>query len=781
MPSAEDKVVLKVQLDIAEARKGFKDLQKDFTKFQRTATKGGAGATNRDLRKQVRELRELCQSYQNLGKCAAGATRVQQQEAGKAIKSHRAQQAEIAKTGKMLDRMKSSLKGVGRTGIEAARGVAAPVARAAGGTARVGMGAGMGVMNFLMGGLQNAFQAYMQHGIAQFGMTGMGTQSQVGFGKAMGRGPGGVGGGRLGYTPMETAMHGSMVGRQAGAPGASYRAQQFGIAGGGMDIGQAAGVMGALRQAGVTFGGSGWEKGSLADKDGMTSTGLAVQAREKAGAGQLAALIKGAMKSGIDKSRMFEYFQGVARLTGMQGGRQTGNVDVTGIGAGLAQIMQIPGMAGQRGIQLAQNLDQGIRAPGAGEAGQALILQSMGFGKPGGKTGYYDALKRQQRGFAGDKGAQNVIDVLKEVTSQFGVTGVGGSDPRMQEANIALTQTIPGLTLDLAEGIQDIYNSGVSQEEKLKKIKDKMEEAQGGKGTLEKQTLAAIKGGFAGEKTHLAKIQAELIKMGGGAAKPVMKMQKDMLKMQTAMWPALLEVLKNLSATLTILAPAVEKMAAWLGKMLGGGPSPAVQAKAKTAEIQKFEKAQKEVLAKTMQGVDTSTGAGYLRKAQAVHDYQSAMLGKGVPMKGASAESQKQLKDAIDVAKAHGIGGKEVGSGIRKAFGDLANWEQKEKGPAYNVVQQALVDAIKAANPRSATVQPAGGPSAAAPVSGASTAAGAESLASMMAAFGFTPDLLAKQVKLAAGSGSPTESRNVFPVGEIGPKTATTPSGITSG
>jgi hypothetical protein len=147
-------------------------------------------------------------------------------------------------------------------------------------------------------------------------------------------------------------------------------------------------------------------------------------------------------------------------------------------------------------------------------------MQALGFGKPGGTTNFYDAQKMQQRGLEGAGGAQNLMKIMDEITTQYGVQGAGGKAPEMQEANIVASQ-VTGLTLDQVEAIQEVNNTGKSQEEKLKAI----EEIQKKTEPLAKQALDASKEGFSGIAKRLAGIEATNIAAGAQVADSVQKVQ----------------------------------------------------------------------------------------------------------------------------------------------------------------------------------------------------------------------------------------------------------------
>lgn len=88
--------------------------------------------------------------------------------------------------------------------------------------------------------------------------------------------------------------------------------------------------------------------------------------------------------------------------------------------------------------RLLGQLNQGIMAPGGGEAGQAFILRAMGLGTEKG-VGYADAVARQEQLPLADR----ISRVLGRVQKEFG--GVGAKDQAM------LLKNLFGLKMDAAQ------------------------------------------------------------------------------------------------------------------------------------------------------------------------------------------------------------------------------------------------------------------------------------------------------------------------------------------
>jgi len=540
MPSADDKVVLSLQIEVADAAKEIKKVKAQLEEVRRIEGRTKTNET-RDLRTRQRtaetdhktKLRNL-KDLEALRKKGLGSVAGITKEHGKQnvlLKSLDSIQTRIqTKYQKWLKQNQQW----GPAGV-----VAKPALRAGRAAFNVGSTVVSGLLGMLIGGIQQGYQTHLQVGQAMAPLAGMGARpGQIGIGKGIG----------MGYGPSQTYRHAAGVGRATGDPGAVTLAQQFAMGGGGMDVGEATGIMGSLRQAGVGFSG---------------------KENQESAAKLLGQMVEGGIITGLEKARLPEYLKGVASMAQTMGGRQTGKVDVGSIANTLSYLGRIPGMQGQRGVNLMQTLDQSIRSPGGGEAGQQVMLQAFGFGKPGGETSYYDAMKRQQRGAQGAGGAQNIMDVFKELYSQYGVVGGGGSTQQQQEANLAINTAMPGLNLDMIEGIGDMINNGENQEEILKKIAEATKAFK----PIEDRVVDAINEGFSSVAKRIAGQEAKSAGIGAKAAKLV----EDVQDLQYKILQELVKIMKeNLPEIKLVLGVISDTITSWLG---GRGEKNKVSAK----------------------------------------------------------------------------------------------------------------------------------------------------------------------------------------------------------
>lgn len=241
-------------------------------------------------------------------------------------------------------------------------------------------------------------------------------------------------GNAAGFTNTEVMKQAAAIVRQTGSAGDAGTSLQFSRAAM-IDQGQSAGFMGMQARGGIL--------NQAAKKE-----------QEK--------IIAAGFVSGLQRGRMGEFLTGVSSLAERAQGRSAGNVNSGGYADLLAAFgkSRLSGLQGARGAQVLQQLEQGVMAPGAGEAGQSLILRSKGFGTPGGNTDYYSALKRQQSGFAGERGADELKSFVDQLQVEFGKNS--------QAASLA-GSNVTGVSLDIMEKVMKLVNGFSGDSKELKK------------------------------------------------------------------------------------------------------------------------------------------------------------------------------------------------------------------------------------------------------------------------------------------------------------------------
>lgn len=379
----------------------------------------------------------------------------------------------------------------------------------AGGMAMAAVAAAVGALiGAISSQISQGYGKYSQFASAQAGLTGSGTtRGQVGRTRAAGVG--------LGYGPQETIEQMRQVALATGQSGAATTAQAMARTTM-MDVGGTSAFMGTMTRGGQGFGGQ----------------------AGKAGNKELVKMLALGTKAGIDDARMTEYFQGIARVTEQQQARQGGDVSMTGF----ARVLQAFGATGQSGLQGARGagiiskLNEAIVKPGGGETGQALMLQAMGFGRPGGDTTYYEAKKRQQEGAT----PENIKRMFGETRAQYG----GG-----QEQILAL-ESMTGLSLTQLEGVRNAveHMAGDDREAEIAKI---LKEAE----PVEKQALGKLEE-LGAHAIRKAGLDLRLVEIGEASKDSLESMQDSINTLVSTFMPLAIDVLNKVAELLQAIAEA---------------------------------------------------------------------------------------------------------------------------------------------------------------------------------------------------------------------------------
>ena len=355
--------------------------------------------------------------------------------------------------------------------------------------------------------ISSGFDAYVEYGKARAGLAGTGATA---FEADMFRDSGQ----KYGYAGAETLQQARQAARATGQAGAVTTAQAMSRATT-MDVGESTALMQTLTQAGQGFGGKAGTKGF---KELQKAVALGTNA-------------------GMDKARIPEFMQGIGKVVQLQAGRQGGDVSSMGF-ANILQAMGATGasgLQGQRGASVLAQLNEAIVKPGGGEAGQALMLQAMGFGVPGGDASYYEALRQQEKG-ASDP--ENIKRLFEMTRSQY---------DNGEEQILALRE-MTGLSITQLEDMRDAVQnlSGDDREEKLAElIKDTK--------PIEDQALDEMKElGKVAEKS--AEFQNRLVRIGDESYAAMVGMQEAINTMVSTLLPTAIDLLTTLSNLLTGLA-----------------------------------------------------------------------------------------------------------------------------------------------------------------------------------------------------------------------------------
>lgn len=464
MEETHSKVVLEIEVVGGDVENAIKDLQKQYDNFNKSQTKGLT--SQHKMVKETDKVREKSQ-----GK---GAIRTFLDALNKRERKEKSILNIMKQQEKLFRRMMSGGRGALGMG---------PLTTLFGGQ---GMGRGGMSMNRMFGGMRGMFGAMGRGGgaimkllgpLAMFGLPlimagkfiGGATASKIQAGHGMHmqeqRALAGLAGtgttlGRMhraqerginyGYGAINTLGQARSAALQTGNASAVSTMQMYSRATG-MDVGQLTGVAGSMARGGTQFSGA--------------MRGPGAKAFER--------IYANAFASGLDKSRFHEVFSGVGRLVDTIGTRLGGDVESDRISdlVGLIGSTGQSGLTGARGMAVLQRMDQAIRSPGGGEHGQALMLQAFGFGKPGGNSTYYEAMKRQQQGIYGEN---NLRDMFAETARQYG----GGNEQIM-----ALSR-MTGADYDVLEKLRGAITTGsgmegMTEEQKKEHIDKLMAQAGG--------------------------------------------------------------------------------------------------------------------------------------------------------------------------------------------------------------------------------------------------------------------------------------------------------------
>lgn len=379
----------------------------------------------------------------------------------------------------------------------------------AGGFMRVASGIGLqaaqGYFGMIFGALSRAAGKFEQFGTASAPLMGTGLGK-----KGLSRGI------RLGYDPIQMAQMRLGAGRATGAP------SELLFAG----LGRASGVdPSALMSMGGVLRGA----GGLGFSGGKMGTQL-----NSSGGRAMVKLLADGMSTGIEESRIGEYLESMAKLMGDMAsvrGRPIGGSDIKQMSALLSTVTGFTGLAPGAAADMIGGVQQGIRSPGGGEAGKNLMLQALGFGTTG--AGFFEATRRQQRA-----GPEEISDVVKYFQNQFGARG-------QDVASYAMSQGMPGLSMDKLDELAALSAAGKLSAEYLKQVMDEIPSQQK---TLEKINEEMKSGGIV---RAIAGMSAELIGIGAKTWTPMHDLQKEILKEAKTWIPQfkdIMEALKNFLA-----------------------------------------------------------------------------------------------------------------------------------------------------------------------------------------------------------------------------------------
>lgn len=313
-----------------------------------------------------------------------------------------------------------------------------------------------------------------------------------------------------GYDPMDTSAQAAAMSRATGLGAQVVHGQQFARAGM-LDMGQATGFMGMQARGG------GANNPSEQKRD-------------------LERIMTLAFSNGLQKGRFGEYLEGISSLVEGALGRDSGDVNGTGYAKALAQLDSTgkSGLQGSRGASVLSRLEQGFMH-GGGAAGKALSLSAMGFGTPGGNTGYYDARKQMEKGFSDP---DNMNKMLGNLKNRYGGNSQAAAIAGAEQTGLSLQQ------------MEDLL--GMNGPELQKEIEKLAKESV----PLEKQMVDVLKGDLSAQAILQSKRQQQLVEEGDLVVDSLNSLQDSTNQMIDKYWPLAVKSLEVIAKTVEVIAQA---------------------------------------------------------------------------------------------------------------------------------------------------------------------------------------------------------------------------------
>jgi len=453
-------------------------------------------------------------------------------ELEKKITAEKRKQAAIDKEAKK--RPGGSGRGRGGGGLFSRIGRGAETGGAAGALCALG-GAGIqaltAVASRVIGAMKSqitsGYSSYIQYGRARAGIAGMGSVSDA----VLRRGE------ASGYSDTETVQQMRGMGRATGQLAPITGAQQIARSYGG-DVSDVTQFYGTLTRAGQGFGGKAGNGGKL----------------------QMRRILSDAFKSGLDKSRAGEVLHSVA--SGIKSAQQAtaGSVNASAISGLLTYFSRSgkSGLQGARGFQTMSALDSTIKGAGRLHGDprviQTMLMQSQGFGTPGGGNSYLGAMRGLEQGVFGKGGAGNLMKMVKRIQQT-------GGDPE-QQAAILSAMTGGKLNQSVSGSVLGVVNKGGSQGNMIASIA-KITEQQ--KPINEKlldnstQSLTVAR--------RVAHLSNRLLDIGKKVQPDIEKIQDAMLSVADDLMPTALSVLHAIAESISALVQGIHSI---LRRLPGG-------------------------------------------------------------------------------------------------------------------------------------------------------------------------------------------------------------------
>jgi hypothetical protein len=372
------------------------------------------------------------------------------------------------------------------------------------GKAAAGLGLG-GLAGILIGATFRGYETHLGVQKALGGSIGLGFKGGIEGNASRARG------GAFGYNIGEVAGMQPMAARATGIAGPSTtRAMMAASRATGMEGGEVGDIFGAIKQGGTSF--------APTKKKGIFSLGVKEFEKMQASA----------TFSGLEKARFPEFAQSMAQLIRSASSTAAGVV-TGGSFAGLAALfgkLGGEGFRGSRGMEKLATFDQGVKRPGGGPEGDALIKQALGFGNPGSGVGFMAAERRQEKGLRDPNTFRDVMAYVQRMT--------GGNQ---DESSYTLKSAGLSNSMENGDVLQKIYQESLKGVDIQKALEEEMRKNK----PIEEQALDAMKeaGTSLAEMAHKFDFSAAI---GATVAPAMEKLESLQMELVTAIFDLIKEI-----------------------------------------------------------------------------------------------------------------------------------------------------------------------------------------------------------------------------------------------
>lgn len=366
------------------------------------------------------------------------------------------------------------------------------------------------VGQFVAQPMMEGYQKYVQFGRSLGRTIGQGSDRNINYGRAQ----------ELAFSQQETIDQAYGAARSTGHLGAVRTAQETSRFYGG-SVEEASGYMGALTRGGAGFNSTGGGQGRT----------------------QLFRMLRDAISSGLDRSRVGEHLDAVAGAIEATGTSMAGDVSASNISGLLALIGSTgrSGFQGARGMNVLSQIDQGFKSGGRDDFSDARQLAAYGFGVPGQDTDYYTARRRRDQGIFGGQGMEGAQN-LSAMLTHFLETNVGNRQAAIIDAQDS--GLFGGLGIEQLEGLFDTFQRTGGDMNSMVAAIDDLRETQG---SVEEQIRDNLKTGQANIAQRVVDLDNRLLEIGRQVFPSITRIQDAVIDVQNVLLPTAIAILERIA------------------------------------------------------------------------------------------------------------------------------------------------------------------------------------------------------------------------------------------